>query len=92
MVANVIEAVNRKILTQRKIPYILDTYVVYKPIVLNLPTAILLQDVTMQDPEEKKISADMEEIIKNIDSIIDRINHHDPGKAEETEQNEDLPT
>ena len=43
----------------------------------------------MQDQEEKKISADMEEIIKNIDSIMDRINHHDPGKAEEIEQIED---
>ena len=46
----------------------------------------------MQDPEELKISADMEEIIKNIDSIIERINHHDPGKAEEIGRNEDLPT
>ena len=46
----------------------------------------------MQDPEEKKISADMEEIIKNIDSIIDKINHHDPGKAEEVQSNDDMPT
>ena len=46
----------------------------------------------MQDQEEKKIRADMEEIINNIDSIIDKINHHDPGRAEEVEQNEDLPT
>jgi len=45
----------------------------------------------MQDPEEKKISADMEEIIKNIDSIVEKINHQDPGKAEEVQQNEDLP-
>jgi uncharacterized lipoprotein YehR (DUF1307 family) len=57
-----------------------------------LPNAIELQDITMQDQEEKKISADMEEIIKNIDSIMDRINHHDPGKAEEIEQNENIPT
>ena len=49
------------------------------------------QDGAMQDPEEKKISADMEEIIKNIDSIIERINHQDPGKAEEMQHNEDLP-
>ena len=46
----------------------------------------------MQDQEEKKISADMEQIIKNIDAIIDKINHHDPGRSEEIEQNEDLPT
>ena len=50
-----------------------------------------LQEAAMQDQEEKKISADMEEIIKNIDSIIDRINHHDPGKTEENQQNDDLP-
>ena len=46
----------------------------------------------MQDQEEKKISTDMEEIIKNIDSIIDKINHQDPGKVEEMQQNEDVPT
>ena len=39
----------------------------------------------MQDPEELKISADMEEIMKNIDSIIDKINHQDPGKPEEVQ-------
>jgi hypothetical protein len=38
----------------------------------------------------KKISADMEEIIKSIDSIIEKINHQDPGKSEEMQQNEDL--
>ena len=48
------------------------------------------QDGMMQDQEEKKISADMEEIIKNIDSIIDKLNHKDPGKSEEMQQNEDL--
>ena len=46
----------------------------------------------MQDQEEKKISADMEEIINKIDSIIDKINHQDPGRAEEMQQNEELPT
>ena len=49
------------------------------------------QDGTMQDQEEIKISTDMEEIIKNIDSIIDKINHQDPGRSEEMQQNEDLP-
>ena len=46
----------------------------------------------MQDKEEKKISADMEEIIKNIDSIMDKINHQDPGVSEEMQQIEDTPT
>jgi len=50
------------------------------------------QDGKMQDQEEIKISADMEEIIKNIDSIIDKINHQDPGRSEEMPQKEDLPT
>jgi hypothetical protein len=57
-----------------------------------LPHAVEIQDIAMQDPEEKKISADLEEIIKLIDSIVDRINHHDPGKAEEIEPNENIPT
>ena len=46
----------------------------------------------MQDQAEKKISAEMEEIINKIYSIIDKINHQDPGRAEEIEQNEELPT
>ena len=45
----------------------------------------------MQDQEEKKISADIKEIVKNIDSIMDKINHQDPGRSEEIQQNEDLP-
>ena len=44
----------------------------------------------MQDPEELKICADMEEIIKNIDSIIEKINHQDPGRTEESRQQEDI--
>lgn len=58
---------------------------------LDWPNAITPQDGTMQDQEEIKISTDMEEIIKNIDSIIDKINHQDPGRSEEMQQNEDLP-
>ena len=42
----------------------------------------------MNDPEEQQIRADMDEIMKNIDSIIDRLNNLDPGKSEETSQNE----
>lgn len=58
---------------------------------LDWLNANMPQDGTMQDQEEKKISADMEEIIKNIDSIIEKINHQDPGRSEEMQQNEDLP-
>ena len=42
----------------------------------------------MNDPEELQIRADMDEIVKNIDSIIDKLNNMDPGKPEETTQNE----
>jgi len=38
----------------------------------------------MNDPEELQIRADMDEIMKNIDSIIDKLNNLDPGKPEET--------
>jgi len=44
----------------------------------------------MQDPEEQKIEAAMEAIIKNIDSIIEKINHQDPGRAEETRPQENM--
>ena len=43
----------------------------------------------MLDPEENKICADMEEIMKNIDSIIEKINHQDPGRSEEMQSNEE---
>lgn len=46
----------------------------------------------MQDQEEKKISADMETIIKNIDAIIEKINHQDPGRSEEVQPSEDPPS
>jgi len=42
----------------------------------------------MNDPEELQIRADMDEIMKNIDSIIDKLNNLDPGKPGETAQTE----
>ena len=44
----------------------------------------------MNDPEEQQIRADMDEIMKNIDSILDKLNNLDPGKPAESPQNEDL--
>jgi len=43
----------------------------------------------MIEPEERQIITEMEEISKNIDSILHKIDHLDPGKVEDSSQPED---
>jgi len=43
----------------------------------------------MLESEEQKIVAEMEDISKNIDRILHKIAHLDPGKTEETSQQEE---
>ena len=43
----------------------------------------------MKDPEEQQIRAEMEEISKNIDIILHRINILDPGTFEELLKGDD---
>jgi hypothetical protein len=43
----------------------------------------------MKEPEELQIQAEMEEISKNIDRILQKIEHLDPGKLDNLSQHED---
>lgn len=43
----------------------------------------------MKEPEELQILAEMEEIQKNIDRVLHKIEHLDPGKIEDFTPNED---
>ena len=38
----------------------------------------------MKEPEEVQIQAEMEEISKNIDRILHKIEHLDPGKLDDS--------
>ena len=38
----------------------------------------------MKEPEELQIQAEMEEISKNIDRILHKIEHLDPGKLDDS--------
>jgi len=41
----------------------------------------------MKEPEELQIQAEMEEISKNIDNILHKIEHLDPGKMTDCSTN-----
>ena len=43
----------------------------------------------MLEPEEMQIQAEMEEIEKNIDHILHKIEHLDPGKIDDSSQFEE---
>lgn len=43
----------------------------------------------MKDPLEQQIKAEMEEISKNIDTILHRIQNLDPGAIENLPQNDE---
>ena len=43
----------------------------------------------MKEPEELQIQAEMEEISKNIDRFIHKIEHLDPGKMDDSSQRKD---
>ena len=40
----------------------------------------------MKEPEELQIQAEIEDISKNIDRILHKIEHLDPGKMDESSQ------
>ncbi len=43
----------------------------------------------MLEPEEQQIVAEMEDISKNIDRILTKIAHLDPGKVEDASQQDE---
>jgi len=43
----------------------------------------------MKEPEELQIQTEMEEIAKNIDRILHKIEHLDPGKMNDSSKYED---
>jgi len=43
----------------------------------------------MNDPDDTKLKAEIDEIMKNINNIIKKIENLDPVKSERSRQNED---
>jgi hypothetical protein len=43
----------------------------------------------MNDPDDTKLKAEIDEIMKNINNIIKKIENIDPVKSERSRQNED---
>jgi hypothetical protein len=43
----------------------------------------------MNDPDDTKLKAEIDEIMKNINIIIKKIENLDPDKSKESRQNED---
>lgn len=43
----------------------------------------------MNDPDDMKLKAEIDEIMKNINNIIKKIENLDPVKSERSRQNED---
>jgi len=43
----------------------------------------------MLEPEEQQIVAEMEDISKNIDRILHKIDHLDPGRVEDVSQQDE---
>jgi len=43
----------------------------------------------MNDPDDKKLKAEIDEIMKNVHNILKKIESFDPAKSKESKQNED---
>jgi hypothetical protein len=82
----------RSILTEMVFPYILDTYSWFCMSATPIGVSIIFKKkwggtiiMPVQDQEDRKLKAEIDEIMKRVDRTVARIDSQDPGKLQKND-------